>query len=136
MRVQFTDGSVQFRQVTVQVNPQNPLANSNWSVARFGGFGVPLPGTSLDGVVWRHGTFNANGGCNSYGGTYTINSNNIQIGPLASTQIACGDDIDQQEALYVTSLQAASRHELRDGGTFPGLFDAGGVELLSFNRQP
>lgn len=136
MRVQLTDGSVQFRQVTVQVNPQNPLANSNWSVARFGGFGVPLPGTSLTASFGGTGTFNANGGCNSYGGTYTINGNNIQIGPLAGTQIACGDDIDQQEALYVTSLQAASRYELRDGGTFLVLFDAGGVELLSFNRQP
>lgn len=136
MRVQLTDGSVQFRQVTIQVNPQNPLANSNWSVSRFGGFGVPLPGTSLTATFGGTGTFNANGGCNSYSGTYTVNGNNISIGPLAGSQKACGTEVDQQEALYVTSLQAASRYELRSNGTFLVLFDAAGTELLSFNRLP
>lgn len=134
MRVQLVNGATEFRQVTVQVRPANPLANTTWQVGRFGGFGVPLPGTTLTAEFGGVGTFNANAGCNSYGGSYSLSGNNIRISQLAGTQIFCSDEINQQETQYITALQAATTYELRDGGNTLVLFDASGAEVLSFVR--
>jgi heat shock protein HslJ len=134
MRVQLTDGSVQFRQVTIQVTaPQNPLANTGWLVSRLGGFGVPLPGTTLSAEFGGVGTFAAFGGCNNYNGTYTVNSNAISIQSLAGTQKLCGEDIDAQEVQYIQSLQAARTYALRNGGSELALFDASGIEILTLS---
>jgi len=45
------------------------------------------------------------GGCNRYFGSYKItDTNNISIGPLASTEMAC-PDIMEQEMKYLTAIQ-------------------------------
>jgi heat shock protein HslJ len=133
MRVQNTNGSVDFRQVTVQVVPVNPLANTSWSVGRLNGFGVPIPGTNMTASFGGTGTINVNGGCNTYSGTYSVNGSNITISALIGTQIFCADDISQQETQYLAALQSAVRYELRSGNSILALFNGAGAEVVNFN---
>jgi heat shock protein HslJ len=39
----------------------------------------------------KDGTLSGNAGCNEYSGPYTVTGNQIKIGPLTSTMMACSD---------------------------------------------
>ncbi len=73
-----------------------------------------------------------NGGCNSFSGPYSVSGQTIEIGPLASTMMACTDDaLNTQEQHYLAALQLATSYRitgdrldlLRDGGTIAATFD-------------
>ena len=66
-------------------------------------------------------------GCNTFTGGYEVTGENIKIGPLASTRMACIEqEVSDQEAQYLAALELAqtfavtgSRLDLfREGGTF------------------
>ncbi|HUM72221.1 MAG TPA: META domain-containing protein, partial [Chloroflexota bacterium] len=42
----------------------------------------------------------------------TTDGNNITIGPLASTMMACAEDVMQQEAAYLAALQSAATYQV------------------------
>lgn len=74
-----------------------------------------------------------NGGCNSFSGPYSVSGRTIEIGPLASTMMACTDDaLNTQEQHYLAALQLATSFRLtgsrldllRDGGTIAATFEA------------
>ncbi len=55
-------------------------------------------------------------GCNSYGGGYELSGNSLSIpGPLMSTMMACGDQIDQQEFRFLRALEAAENYKIENG---------------------
>jgi heat shock protein HslJ len=70
------------------------------------------------------GTVSGFGGCNSFGGGYTVGATDqISIGPLMSSLQACGDPADTFEHQLLTALQGATKWsvtggnlELRDDG--------------------
>ena len=73
-----------------------------------------------------------NGGCNGFNGSYTTSGTTIDIGPLASTMMACADPARQtQEQRYLAALELATsfrvarnRLELfRDGGSIAATFE-------------
>ncbi|MCB8985957.1 MAG: META domain-containing protein [Ardenticatenaceae bacterium] len=132
MRVLLPDQSVVLRQVTIQVNVTNPLSNSNWRLASMNGGTVPVAGSVLTAFFGADGTMNANGGCNQLNGPYTVNGSNISIGPLASTQIACSEELMQQENAYRIALQAAATFQI--SGSQLIIRNAGGQEVLRFDR--
>ena len=131
MRVQLTDGTTQTQQVTVTVIPGNPLANTSWTLSSFAPGRVPLPNTSITLAFDGAGAVSGNSGCNSYSGAYTINGTSLSIGPLISTQMACEQDVMDQEQLYLASLQGAASFDLPGGQLV--IFDAGGQEILRYN---
>jgi len=70
-----------------------------------------------------------NGGCNRFFGAYEAQPDGtIGIGPLASTKMACPDEIMQKEAGFVRALEAAASYN-RETGQLT-LFDAEGAELV------
>ncbi len=110
--------------------PSNPLLGS-WIVDSIattpGTVAVPLPGTELT-VVFRLRTVSGSSGCNSFQGQYTTNGTAVAIGPLASTQMACAEDVMTQEQQFLKDLQGVGRVERRlDRLT---LSDVGGSLLL------
>ena len=131
MRVQLSDGSTQTQQVTVTVNPGNPLAGTGWSLNSFEPGRVPLPGTTITLAFDDSGAVSGNSGCNSYSGNYTVNGTSLSIGPLISTQMACEPDVMDQEQLYLSALQGAASFDLPGGQLV--IFDAGGQEILRYN---
>jgi heat shock protein HslJ len=54
------------------------------------------------------------GGCNTFGGPYTVNGTSIRIGPLNSTLRACADDaLNTQEAQYLMALELAASFQVK-----------------------
>lgn len=85
----------------------------------------PLPtGVSASVSFMPDGTVQGFGGCNTFGGGYSLGANDkISIGPLMSTMKACGDPTDTAERQILAALQASTKWavssgalELRDDG--------------------
>src|SRR5262245_24976892 len=76
-----------------------------------------LPGQVLNDVrptiaFSGDGTVSGSGGCNDFSGNYTVDGSKLTFGPLASTQKACGDAVDNLEQAYLAALQATQSYEI------------------------
>lgn len=96
--------------------PPASLSDNTWLVTSYNSGGQAIVGVisgmRLTAVFTPDGMVSGNGGCNSFSGTYTTSGNNITIGPLASTMMACQEDVMQQEAAYLAALQSAATYQL------------------------
>ncbi|NJN99305.1 MAG: META domain-containing protein [Anaerolineales bacterium] len=73
-------------------------------------------------------------GCNSYGGTYSLNGDQLTFSYLTSTLMACAEpEFMEQEQKYLTSLAQTAGYKLE--GNRLTILDAKGVSLLSFVGQ-
>lgn len=52
-----------------------------------------------------------NAGCNRFTGIYTTDGNEISVGPLATTLIACEDKVMDAETIFLTKVQAAVSYQ-------------------------
>ncbi len=79
------------------------------------------------------GQAGGSGGCNSYGGPYTVDNGSLQFGQLVSTLKACVDqEVMDLEAQYLDALQTVSEFEL--AGDSLTLTYAAGQSVLNFVR--
>ena len=58
------------------------------------------------------GRFTVRPGCNSGGGTYTIDGNRIVVDGTQLTAMACGDPADGQEQAFLAVLRDTPRFEI------------------------
>jgi heat shock protein HslJ len=101
----------------------SPLATAAVSVT----YGEQAP--SLEGTTWvLDGTitgteitarFDGRGvsgsaGCNNYTGTYVADNGAIAISNLTATNLTCDEDVTDQEARYLNSLEAATSYTIQD----------------------
>jgi heat shock protein HslJ len=95
--------------------PANPLLGQ-WVVDSYattpGSPIAPLAGTELT-ATFRLRNVAGSSGCNTYDGPYTTNGNVVAIGPLATTRMACAEDIMAQETSFLAALQGVGRIEPR-----------------------
>ncbi|MBK8048220.1 MAG: META domain-containing protein [Anaerolineales bacterium] len=115
MRVQMRDGSVQFRQVTINVTPaapQNPLNGTAWQVTGYNNgrdaIVSPIGGTNLT-ARFTSNQISGQGGCNDFNGGYSVSGSNISIGALGAGMRLCSEPegVMEQEAAYLAALQSA-----------------------------
>lgn len=104
----------------------NPLAGTNWSLEL--NHGAPmLRNTAITLSFDGNGQAGGSGGCNSYGGSYTIDGKRLQFSDVFSTLMAClSDEVMQQEVDYLAALSMVTGYrrigperlvlDLRDGG--------------------
>ncbi len=130
MRVEHTNGSLEYRTVTITVNPKT-TAGTSWVVSALYVNQVPIPGTTMTAYFGDNGGFSANGGCNTYQGSYTENNGAVAIGPLAGTQMSCGQSVDAQEQTYLAALAAARTFVISQSQLI--LYDSGVQEVVRFN---
>jgi heat shock protein HslJ len=73
-----------------------------------------LSGTTLTADFSKDGTLSGNSGCNTYNGGYKVDGDQITIGPLASTMMACSEPagVMDQEAQYLAALQSAATYQI------------------------
>ena len=130
MRVQMRDGSVVFRQVTINVaSVADPLAGTRWEVVNYNNgrdaLVSPLLDTRLTMEFGTNGNLGGNSGCNTYTTSYQVNGSNISIGLPGGTQMICEspEGVMAQEAEFLAALQSAasftingSRLEMRTAG--------------------
>jgi heat shock protein HslJ len=68
------------------------------------------------------------GGCNGYGGSYTLEGPSLRFGPLAATKMACSPEVMDQEQVYFDTLARVERHAVGDDGALV-LTTADGKEI-------
>jgi heat shock protein HslJ len=104
------------------------LAGSQW--------GYPLEPGVTDTRYVRFavdGELFGNGGCNAIRGTYEQTGNAITIGPLATTRMACAEEVMAGETSFIEALTSA--HSVEATHLKLVLLDADGRELARLVRQ-
>ena len=132
MRVQRTDGGVETRQVTINVTPGNPLANTYWSLQTLNVNQIPV-GVLQTIRFSAANTTTGSGGCNQFNGPYSVNGQSLHIGPLGTTSMACEGDVAAQEQAYLQALQSTTSFELTGNQLI--LRDGSGREVARFLRS-
>ncbi len=99
--------------------PANPL-EGEWDVTGVNNgkeaVTSPIVGTELTATFTADGV-SGNSGCNTYTGGYTLDGDQVTIGPLASTMMACEQAIMDQETQFLTALQTPGLTVEVSGGT-------------------
>jgi heat shock protein HslJ len=119
--------------ISSPVDGQPALEETRWVLATFlGQDGADA--TAAEGVestaAFEEGRVGGNGGCNRYGGSYTLDGSNLTIGPLMSTMMACEPARMQQEQALFSNLQAAATYAIN--GTTLEIKNADGLTVLTF----
>lgn len=139
MRVLQRDGSVIFRQVTINVSGA-ALTGTRWEVVNFnngrGALVSLLPGTRVTLEFGADGRVTGSSGCNTFFSSYQVSGNSIVIGPPSSTQTLCSEPegIMQQETDFLNILRIASTFRL-DGNRLELRFSGDQIAILA-NRMP
>jgi heat shock protein HslJ len=113
------------------------LEGTQWSLVSFGPAGAetPLVEESTITLTAADGQVEGSGGCNSYGGEYQVQGNEITFENVTSTLLACSDElVTQQEQQYFQALNAVRTYEL--GADRLNLYGADGQLLLTFTASP
>ena len=80
------------------------------------------------------GTISGSTGCNSFSGDYTLEGNNLHIGPLTATKHPCPTtEASKQEAGYLSALESAVRVD-RTGPELT-LLNAKGQKAVTLTRK-
>lgn len=107
------------------------LAGSGWKLVSINGTDV-LEGSSITLEFGADGSLSGSGGCNGYGGSFTIDGDSFSVSGVMSTLMACADDaVTAQEAAYFAALQAATGYSV--SGEELIISDAEGMQLV-FSR--
>jgi heat shock protein HslJ len=103
--------------VTPDSNPAD-LADTEWYLESFGEPGTESPvveGSTITLKFEGNGQAAGQSGCNSYGGSYTIQPGALRFEEVTSTLVACEDQVvNDQEEEYLKALRAAGRFNVSD----------------------
>jgi len=103
------------------------LEGTAWKLVEFAG--QPFVANTQPTISFEDGRVGGNSSCNTYGGEYTVNGDNIEFGMLMSTMMACADNNAMtQEQEYLAFLGSVKIWELRNGQLL--FFDANGNTLI------
>jgi heat shock protein HslJ len=110
-------------------NAQELLVGRIWSLTQLNGQPT-APGTTITAEFGADGQVSGSGGCNGYGAVYTVQGQTIDIGPIASTMMACAQPVMQQETDYFGALEAAATFQVSPDQLT--LADAGGNAIAVY----
>lgn len=109
-----------------------PSVDGSWTVTSING-ASPVGGVTLTSDFVR-GNLSGSGGCNTYNTTYETNDGfRLLINPLSSTQVACDQQIMDQENQFFNLLPQMTRFTV-DGSNMT-LTDTAGSQSLQYVRQ-
>jgi heat shock protein HslJ len=104
------------------------LVGSEWRPLRIETLAVS-PEASLFVQFKSAGKLAGHGGCNRFFGQYKISGNEISIGPIGSTRMACAESVMTLEMAFFSALEGAK--SFRREKTKLMLFNASGKEQAS-----
>lgn len=92
------------------------LENSKWTLTLFGAPDAETPvvtGSTITLAFDANGQAGGSSGCNTYGGSYEVQGDQVVFGELGSTLMACADQgLMDQEMAYLAALQSTGRFEV------------------------
>jgi heat shock protein HslJ len=95
------------------------LRRTRWQLSGFTSGGesmTPLESAPITLEFSTQTDVGGSGGCNSFGGMYTVEDDSITFGELASTLMACLDEaVMDQEAWFFETLALVERYEIAEG---------------------
>jgi heat shock protein HslJ len=93
-----------------------------------------LPAVRVTAVFGSDGSVSGSAGCNTYTGTAVIKGDGLQVGPMATTRMFCGEGgVMDQEDRYLSVLGEVGRYAL-DGARLQ-IGPASGSYTLVFSLQ-
>jgi len=113
------------------------LEGTEWVVKTYqnqdGELVEPLSGT-FTSAKFEEGQVNGNAGCNTYFGGYELDGDEIKIGPLASTEMFCGNPpgVMDQEMAFLSAMGNAAEYKIEDEQLL--ITDAAGEVILVFEE--
>jgi heat shock protein HslJ len=108
------------------------LDGTEWTLAAIGGQ-PPVAGSTVT-LRFAEGRASGSGGCNQFGGPYTVSGSKIDFGALASTRRAClSEEMNRQETAYFRALDEAATYEA--SATRLVLRDSAGATLVELTRS-
>lgn len=116
----------------------SPLAGTEWQLAAYGPDDAPQQPLSSTTVTMKFADTQVSGsfGCNSFGGGYMVNGQQITFSNLVQTEMACiPDTIMQQEQQIASALQSATTWT-RDGDTLRLGYSGGTLRFTRMQPEP
>ena len=99
-----------------------------WLVS--GGIDVPGWESVAPSATFAEGRVAGSTGCNLFTAEYTLDAEALEIGPIASTRMACIPPADEVERAYLDALSRVAGWRLDDSDLV--LVDGDGAELLRY----
>ena len=93
-----------------------PLTGT-WKLTAYGPKETPTPavsGAEATLTFDRKGNVTGNGGCNSLGGKYSVDGDQITFTDITSTLMACDDARMAQESAETQVLSGTAKYEIKD----------------------
>jgi heat shock protein HslJ len=113
-----------------------PLEGTEWvldTVAAGDAVSSALAGTEVT-LTLEGGAASGTAGCNRFSGGYTLDGGSLSFGPLATTKMACPDDVMDQEQAVLAALEGVAGWAVE--GDRLSLADADGGLLLGYTGAP
>lgn len=79
------------------------------------------------------GSASGSGGCNSYGGSYTLAGDALSFSPLAATRMACAPAVMDQEQHFFDALAKVTHYAVADDGAL--LLETGEGKEIRLRRE-
>lgn len=120
----------------------HPLVGPTWQVTDYAdprnttGMTTVLLDTTLTAVFGADNTISGAAGCNSYAGMYLLEDDSLTIpGPLATTMMACAEEVMAQETVFLTNLQAVAGYSIDDVAPQLHLLNEKGQAIILLRQQ-
>jgi len=117
----------------VPTGPLN-LTGTSWLLIKYlspEGSVYTVPGAVTPQASFTADTMNGNAGCNTFNGPYTLTGENLKVGPIISTKMACPEPGASVENAYLAALNVVDKAALLDNGNLQ-LWDTEGKTTLEF----
>jgi len=100
--------------------PPGDFEDTTWVLESYGEPGnlqAVLEGSEITAIFdGAEGRVHGSAGCNNYFGSYEVEGNRLTLpGPIGSTRMSCGEQIDKQEYEYLSTLEAAESYQIQEG---------------------
>jgi heat shock protein HslJ len=111
-----------------------PLEDTSWGLVSYSdgdGGTVEVPDEVAATARFVDGSVSGSGGCNRFSGPYLLDGDELSIGPVASTMMACGGPQADVEQAYFLALDATASY--RTDASSLTLLDEAGQAVLTFD---
>jgi len=110
--------------------PDSRLLDTEWELFSLNG-GALIEGRAIT-LRFGDGSLEGSGGCNTYGGSYTVSEDSLSVSDVYATEMACmePEGIMDQEQAYFQVLNTVTRYRV-DGDRLE-LYDDAGSPILAF----
>ncbi|UIE37706.1 META domain-containing protein [Leptodesmis sichuanensis] len=99
-------------------NPTSPTLEGRWRLVNSGERPTPPvdPQATPITAEFSDGRLFGSGGCNRYTTSYQTTGQQLQVGTISSTRMACPEPIMELEFRYLTALQGAQSYTIDQQG--------------------